>query len=377
MPAQFTIPLIVVIPGQLIASSLWNNEWNNLAQNLIPAGIDSYSDTDTQMQIQTNPFPGGVLSHATSLGGEIERIRYQLAVAFGLTFWYQPPSNGTPRFGGVIIDNPTNAALVLAINGVQFADFLTTGIDTFLDYGGSIGRLFFRANVGTLSVMALDVDHTLNMLGNRIKLLGNAVSPGDAVPYAQAGVVGGSASNAGPIGMIAAESVSTPDIRAQAISPGLLGNILGKGLTGANGNIISALIDNATISFDNINRIQVNPGSIGLAQINSNVGIILATGHVTVAGPGTGNQTITLTGRGRISYVQFNLDVANSQTYTITLDGVSKGSGNVGSNTTTYLQANGNVNATLDIFGLDFVSSAVITLSGTNTKEIICSYVSP
>ena len=97
--AQFTIPLITVIPGQLIASSLWNNEFTNIANNLNPLGLDGYEDTDTQMQIQTAPYPGSVTSHATSLGGEIERIRYQISQILGATtpaYWYAaPPTNLT------------------------------------------------------------------------------------------------------------------------------------------------------------------------------------------------------------------------------------------------------------------------------------------
>jgi microcystin-dependent protein len=97
--ATFTIPLITVIPGQLIASALWNNEFTNIANNLNPLGLDGYEDTDTQMQIQTAPYPGSVTSHATSLGGEIERIRYQISQILGATtpaYWYAaPPTNLT------------------------------------------------------------------------------------------------------------------------------------------------------------------------------------------------------------------------------------------------------------------------------------------
>lgn len=109
MSAQFTVPLVTVIPGQLIASSLWNNEWNNLNTNFIPAGMDSYSDTDAQMQIQTAPFPGSVTSHAANLGGEIERIRFQIAAITGKSFWYNAPDldignivNSLVPVGGVI-----------------------------------------------------------------------------------------------------------------------------------------------------------------------------------------------------------------------------------------------------------------------------------
>lgn len=91
MPATFPTPLIVVIPGQLITASLWNGEFNNLFVNLIPAGIDTYSNSDVQMQASTDPFPSGT-SRPTSLAGEIERIRYILNLIIGQTFWYQHPS---------------------------------------------------------------------------------------------------------------------------------------------------------------------------------------------------------------------------------------------------------------------------------------------
>ena len=76
--AQFTIPLITVIPGQLITvSTLKLNEFLNLQTNLNPSGLGGgYSDTDTQMQIQTAPYPGSVgFSHASSTAGEMERLR--------------------------------------------------------------------------------------------------------------------------------------------------------------------------------------------------------------------------------------------------------------------------------------------------------------
>lgn len=89
--AQFTIPLITVVPGQLITAALWNNEYNNLNTNLNPLGIGAYSDTDPQMQTSTDPFPGGT-SRPTSIGGELERLRYILNLIIGKTYWYQHPS---------------------------------------------------------------------------------------------------------------------------------------------------------------------------------------------------------------------------------------------------------------------------------------------
>jgi len=90
--AQFTCPLIVVIPGQLIASSLWNSEFVNLFTNINPLGVGAYSDTDAQMQTTTDPFPSGT-SRPTSMGGEFERIRFQFVEVIGGTYWYNRPAD--------------------------------------------------------------------------------------------------------------------------------------------------------------------------------------------------------------------------------------------------------------------------------------------
>jgi len=89
--AQFTTPLIVVIPGQLITASLWNGEYNNLFTNLNPQGIGGYSDNDTQMRAATDPFPGGSTSRPTDIAGEFQRLRYILNLIIGQTYWYQHP----------------------------------------------------------------------------------------------------------------------------------------------------------------------------------------------------------------------------------------------------------------------------------------------
>ena len=88
MPATFPIPLINVIPGQIITALLWNNEYGNIYTNFVPAGMDDYSANDSQMQTATDPYPGGATSRPTSLQGEIERLRYILAQITGKTYWY-------------------------------------------------------------------------------------------------------------------------------------------------------------------------------------------------------------------------------------------------------------------------------------------------
>ena len=139
MGAQFTTPLVTVIPGQLIASALWNNEWQNLNTNFVPAGMDSYSDTDGQMQIQTAPYPGSVTSHASNLGGEIERIRYQISAILGATtpaFWYAKPPT----------DLTTLSVAMIPIGGViDYPSATPPSANYLLANGQAIGRAAYAS----------------------------------------------------------------------------------------------------------------------------------------------------------------------------------------------------------------------------------------
>lgn len=270
MGAQFSIPLQTVIPGQLIASSLWNGEWNNLNTNLIPAGIDSYSDTDAQMQIQTNPYPGSVTSHASNMGGEIERIRYQIAALAGNTYWYQSIVGGNPTFASVNV-NGTTPKYLLSISGVNKAQLIIDSSDTYLDFGGSVGRLFFRAGLSGPVAMTLSPT-TLNLNSHQIKGIAAPTAPGDALINGT-GVISGAAANTGPTGQIADGTISTTDIRAQAITSALLGVVAGSGIGGGAGAALTANIDNVTLDVNGSNQIEIKAGGVGSTQI--------ATGAVT------------------------------------------------------------------------------------------------
>jgi len=176
--AQFTIPLITVIPGQLITAALWNNEWTNVQTNLNPSGVGGYSDTDTQMQIQTAPYPGSVTSHATSTAGELERIRYQISQILGATtpaYWYAAPpitlttlSNIAMPLGGVIdyhSATPPNANFLLA-NGQAIGRSAYPALNTLYNtasypFGNGDGSTTFnlpnyqdRISIGVNSIVA-------------------------------------------------------------------------------------------------------------------------------------------------------------------------------------------------------------------------------
>lgn len=69
-----------------------NAEFDNIIANFLPTKMDDYSVTVVQMQIQTSPGGVGTESQATSLAGEIERLRFVINRIIGSTYWYEAPA---------------------------------------------------------------------------------------------------------------------------------------------------------------------------------------------------------------------------------------------------------------------------------------------
>ena len=68
-----------------------NAEFDNIINNLTPAGIDDLSSNAAAMQGTQDPYPGSVASAPTSLAGELQRLRYLIAQITGETYWYIDP----------------------------------------------------------------------------------------------------------------------------------------------------------------------------------------------------------------------------------------------------------------------------------------------
>ncbi len=64
-----------------------------IINNTVPLMFEDYSDDLTQMRVQLDPYPSGVASLATTLAGELARIRYQIAKIIGQTYWYMDASS--------------------------------------------------------------------------------------------------------------------------------------------------------------------------------------------------------------------------------------------------------------------------------------------
>lgn len=75
---------------KVLAADL-NAEFNNVLDNLGPLKIEDYSGNATQMQITTDPGEVGTESLATTLAGELARLRFMLAEITGKDQWYESP----------------------------------------------------------------------------------------------------------------------------------------------------------------------------------------------------------------------------------------------------------------------------------------------
>ena len=81
------------VAGETLTDSDLNGEYDNILNNLTPAGIDDESSSDAAMQAVSDPYPAAAISKATSLQGELQRLRYQLKAILGESYWYVDPDN--------------------------------------------------------------------------------------------------------------------------------------------------------------------------------------------------------------------------------------------------------------------------------------------
>ncbi len=109
MGATFSMVKSQSTGGTILAAD-WNAEFLNILNNLTPTGMDDASTNATAMQTTADPYPGGAESLATSLSGELQRIRYVLSQISGMTYWYQDPVETIWIPAGSMIPTTTNGA---------------------------------------------------------------------------------------------------------------------------------------------------------------------------------------------------------------------------------------------------------------------------
>jgi hypothetical protein len=78
--------------GLTLTAAIYNADHQNHINNQTPQKMDDYSADAATMQTQTDPGESGSESLATTLAGELERLRYAIAEMKGKTYWYETAS---------------------------------------------------------------------------------------------------------------------------------------------------------------------------------------------------------------------------------------------------------------------------------------------
>lgn len=104
--------------GESLTPSMYNNEFQNIIDNMDPDGIEDASENTTNMRATVDPYPAGSPSLATSLRGELQRLRYVITQITGNTYWYEDPTvalvNAVTLTGTQTLTNKTLTAPIIA-----------------------------------------------------------------------------------------------------------------------------------------------------------------------------------------------------------------------------------------------------------------------
>lgn len=134
---------------EVLTNTDLNAEIDNILNNLDATGVNDYSSSAAQMKITTNPGTTGSESLATSLAGELERLRFVIQRALGssVTNWYDVPSStitdlvaalGSGLPGNRIVSGKTtgNSSQLVALvpSNVSASITLTASVTPFVYY---------------------------------------------------------------------------------------------------------------------------------------------------------------------------------------------------------------------------------------------------
>jgi len=140
-----------------------NAEFNNIITNFVPDQMDDYSTNAAQMQTTTDPGATGTESLATSLAGELERIRFVIKRIVDKTNWYDAGDT-------TLSSNPGNLAMYLPFDGQEGQAEGTTGPYRDTITRGSIINALSRI---TADVVAADFDATNKKFGDYSYITGS------------------------------------------------------------------------------------------------------------------------------------------------------------------------------------------------------------
>lgn len=148
------------VAGETLTATNLNGVETNILNNFTPGGMDDYSADVTTMRIVTDPYPASVESLATSLQGELERIRYVIAQITGETYWFKDPtqiSRVAVSVAGTVdaitaVHSPTFTAWVDKMRGIFRAGGANTSTTPTFAPDGLAAKTLVKESLLALSV---------------------------------------------------------------------------------------------------------------------------------------------------------------------------------------------------------------------------------
>lgn len=112
--------------GTILTALIYNTDHQNHIDHNVPADVDDYSANASQMQAVTSPGGVGTESLATSLAGELERLRFVLKAIHGGAQWYDIVAAGA---AGLV---PISGGSFSGVASKQFNDIASSSYKAFL-----------------------------------------------------------------------------------------------------------------------------------------------------------------------------------------------------------------------------------------------------
>jgi hypothetical protein len=141
--------------GETLTHTDLNAEFDNILNNLDPAGVDDQSTNVAAMQVTFDPGNTGTENLPTSLKEELEALRFQIKSITGETNWYDSPNSSLTILSGILGVQNAN-------NGVK-SGLITNG-------GARPGYISVDGTSSTITVLGASTDLVYNIKGSEYTL---------------------------------------------------------------------------------------------------------------------------------------------------------------------------------------------------------------
>ena len=160
--------------GERLDSADLNAAFQRTVDANTPGCVGDYSASVSQMQANTDPYPGSTESLATTLAGELERLRFQLKAVAGKSQWYHVIDNSlakdTPKHWGATYTKFSEIADPASPGSNELALYAK-------DDGGGLTVLAYKDSAGNVNTLSGPATSYGNSVTINYQMIRNAGTP--------------------------------------------------------------------------------------------------------------------------------------------------------------------------------------------------------